>query len=60
MSERSRTQPSRMPEKVSDSDRTALNQLLDSSLLGHVGFATEAGQPFVLPNNTDYMGNNEK
>ncbi len=48
MSESSRTRPSRMSEKVS-TDRTALNQLLDSSLLGHVGFATEDGQPFVLP-----------
>jgi nitroimidazol reductase NimA-like FMN-containing flavoprotein (pyridoxamine 5'-phosphate oxidase superfamily) len=37
-----------MVDRVS-TDRTALNQLLDSSLLGHVGFVTEDGQPYVLP-----------
>lgn len=37
-----------MAERVSQ-DRQALNQLLDSTLLGHVGFVTEDGQPFVLP-----------
>ncbi|HET6209778.1 MAG TPA: pyridoxamine 5'-phosphate oxidase family protein [Jatrophihabitans sp.] len=43
-----RTTPARMPERVS-SDRAALDQLLDSSLIGHVGFVTEDGQPYVLP-----------
>ncbi len=37
-----------MTERVSQ-DADALHQLLDSSLLGHVGFVTEDGQPFVLP-----------
>jgi nitroimidazol reductase NimA-like FMN-containing flavoprotein (pyridoxamine 5'-phosphate oxidase superfamily) len=43
-----RTTPARMVDRVS-TDRAALNQLLDSSLLGHVGFVTEDGQPYVLP-----------
>jgi nitroimidazol reductase NimA-like FMN-containing flavoprotein (pyridoxamine 5'-phosphate oxidase superfamily) len=43
-----RTKPSRMTERVS-ADRDALNQLLDESELGHVGFVTDGGQPFVLP-----------
>jgi nitroimidazol reductase NimA-like FMN-containing flavoprotein (pyridoxamine 5'-phosphate oxidase superfamily) len=43
-----RTTPARMVERVS-TDRGGLNQLLDSSLLGHVGFVTEDGQPYVLP-----------
>ncbi len=38
-----------MVERVSDSDRDALAQLLDSTPIGHVGFVTEDGQPFVLP-----------
>lgn len=38
-----------MANRVSDSDRVALDQLLDSHPLGHVGFVTETGQPFVLP-----------
>lgn len=43
-----RTTPTRMTDRVSQ-DVAALHQLLDESLLGHVGFVAEAGQPFVLP-----------
>ncbi|MGI8664726.1 MAG: pyridoxamine 5'-phosphate oxidase family protein [Jatrophihabitans sp.] len=44
-----RTQPSRMTERVSDRDRPTLDRLLDESPIGHVGFVTDTGQPFVLP-----------
>lgn len=44
-----RTQPTRMVERVSDRDRPALDELLDGEPIGHVGFVTEDGQPFVLP-----------
>lgn len=37
-----------MAERVNQ-DRQALHALLDGSLIGHVGFVTEDGQPFVLP-----------
>lgn len=43
-----RTTPTRMAERVSQ-DRVELHRLLDESPVGHVGFATEDGQPFVLP-----------
>lgn len=45
----SRTQAARHTERVSTSDEQALRRLLDESLIGHVGFATETGQPVVLP-----------
>jgi len=38
-----------MTDRVSASDRAALHQLLDEVPVGHVGFVTEDGQPFVLP-----------
>jgi nitroimidazol reductase NimA-like FMN-containing flavoprotein (pyridoxamine 5'-phosphate oxidase superfamily) len=44
-----RTTPARMVERVSDQDRAGLDQLLDSTVIGHVGFVTPDGQPFVLP-----------
>jgi len=44
-----RTTPTRMPERVSTDDRAALYELLDASLLGHVGFTDRAGRPVVLP-----------
>ncbi|HJQ02041.1 MAG TPA: pyridoxamine 5'-phosphate oxidase family protein [Jatrophihabitans sp.] len=45
---RSRTTPARMVERVSDTDRAGLDQLLDSTPIGHVGFVAD-GQPVVLP-----------
>jgi len=44
-----RTRPTRLPERVSTDDRAALHELLDGSLLGHVGFTDPAGRPVVLP-----------
>ncbi|HEX8095912.1 pyridoxamine 5'-phosphate oxidase family protein [Jatrophihabitans sp.] len=43
-----RVRPSRMAERVS-ADRDALRRLLADVPVGHVGFVTEDGQPFVLP-----------
>ena len=43
-----RVRPTRMPDRVS-ADEDALRQLLADVPVGHVGFATEDGQPFVLP-----------
>ena len=43
-----RVRPTRMPDRVS-ADRAALRQLLADIPVGHVGFVTEDGQPFVLP-----------
>jgi nitroimidazol reductase NimA-like FMN-containing flavoprotein (pyridoxamine 5'-phosphate oxidase superfamily) len=43
-----RVRPTRMPERVS-ADQAALHRLLADVPVGHVGFVTEAGQPFVLP-----------
>jgi uncharacterized protein len=48
MSGPERVQPTRMIERVS-SDESALYRLLADVPVGHVGFVTEAGQPFVLP-----------
>jgi nitroimidazol reductase NimA-like FMN-containing flavoprotein (pyridoxamine 5'-phosphate oxidase superfamily) len=45
----SRVTPARMVERVSAADRTGLDQLLDSTPIGHVGFVGEGGQPVVLP-----------
>ncbi|MEO6702558.1 MAG: pyridoxamine 5'-phosphate oxidase family protein [Jatrophihabitantaceae bacterium] len=45
----SRITPTRMTERVRDDDRPALDELLDSTVLGHVGFVSEDGQPVVLP-----------
>jgi nitroimidazol reductase NimA-like FMN-containing flavoprotein (pyridoxamine 5'-phosphate oxidase superfamily) len=45
----SRTEAARYAERVSTSDQQALRRLLDESLIGHVGFVTETGQPVVLP-----------
>jgi nitroimidazol reductase NimA-like FMN-containing flavoprotein (pyridoxamine 5'-phosphate oxidase superfamily) len=46
MTERSR--PTRMVERVA-SEEAALHQLLDESLLAHVGFVGQHGDPVVLP-----------
>ncbi|HEV2888391.1 MAG TPA: pyridoxamine 5'-phosphate oxidase family protein [Jatrophihabitans sp.] len=43
-----RVRPSRMAERVG-TDQAALRQLLADVPVGHVGFVTEDGQPFVLP-----------
>jgi nitroimidazol reductase NimA-like FMN-containing flavoprotein (pyridoxamine 5'-phosphate oxidase superfamily) len=43
-----RVRPTRMPHRV-HADEDALNQLLADVPVGHVGFTTEDGQPFVLP-----------
>jgi nitroimidazol reductase NimA-like FMN-containing flavoprotein (pyridoxamine 5'-phosphate oxidase superfamily) len=48
MSRPERVRPSRMTERVS-ADQVALHQLLADVPVGHVGFVTEDGQPFVLP-----------
>lgn len=45
----SRIKPARMAERVSSTDRAALHTLLDGSAIGHLGFVTDDGQPFVLP-----------
>ncbi|MEO7260852.1 MAG: pyridoxamine 5'-phosphate oxidase family protein [Jatrophihabitantaceae bacterium] len=43
-----RVRPSRMADRVS-ADESVLRQLLADVPVGHVGFVTEDGQPFVLP-----------
>lgn len=43
-----RVRPSRMTDRVG-ADQAKLAQLLADVPVGHVGFATEDGQPFVLP-----------
>ncbi|HEX8766889.1 MAG TPA: pyridoxamine 5'-phosphate oxidase family protein, partial [Jatrophihabitans sp.] len=43
-----RVRPTRMPDRVS-ADQDALRRLLADVPVGHVGFVTEDGQPFVLP-----------
>jgi nitroimidazol reductase NimA-like FMN-containing flavoprotein (pyridoxamine 5'-phosphate oxidase superfamily) len=43
-----RVRPTRMPNRVS-ADQAALRRLLADVPVGHVGFVTEDGQPFVLP-----------
>ncbi|HEY0166916.1 MAG TPA: pyridoxamine 5'-phosphate oxidase family protein [Jatrophihabitans sp.] len=43
-----RVRPSRMADRVS-ADQAVLRQLLADVPVGHVGFVTEDGQPFVLP-----------
>ena len=43
-----RVRPTRMTDRVS-ADRDALRRLLADVPVGHVGFVTETGQPFVLP-----------
>jgi uncharacterized protein len=48
MSRPERIRPTRMPERVS-ADQATLDRLLADVPVGHVGFVTEAGQPFVLP-----------
>jgi uncharacterized protein len=48
MSRPERVRPTRMPERVS-ADEAALHRLLAEVPVGHVGFVTEDGQPFVLP-----------
>lgn len=48
MSGPERVRPTRMPDRVS-ADQAALRQLLADVPVGHVGFVTEDGQPFVLP-----------
>ena len=48
MSRPERVRPTRMTDRVS-ADRAALHRLLADVPVGHVGFVTEDGQPFVLP-----------
>jgi uncharacterized protein len=48
MSGPERVRPTRMPDRVS-ADQAALHRLLADVPVGHVGFVTEEGQPFVLP-----------
>lgn len=48
MSRHERVRPTRMPDRVS-ADQAALHRLLTDVPVGHVGFSTEDGQPFVLP-----------
>ncbi len=43
-----RTEPTRLPEKMSH-DRAALDALLASTMLGHIGYTDDDGQPVVLP-----------
>jgi nitroimidazol reductase NimA-like FMN-containing flavoprotein (pyridoxamine 5'-phosphate oxidase superfamily) len=43
-----RVRPSRMTERVS-ADRALLRRLLADVPVGHVGFVTENGQPYVIP-----------
>jgi nitroimidazol reductase NimA-like FMN-containing flavoprotein (pyridoxamine 5'-phosphate oxidase superfamily) len=43
-----RVRPSRMADRLS-TDEAVLQQLLADVPVGHVGFVTEDGQPFVLP-----------
>jgi nitroimidazol reductase NimA-like FMN-containing flavoprotein (pyridoxamine 5'-phosphate oxidase superfamily) len=43
-----RVRPTRRPERFS-TDEAARHRLLADVPVGHVGFVTEAGQPFVLP-----------
>ena len=43
-----RVRPTRMPDRFS-ADEAALRRLLADVPVGHVGFVTEEGQPFVLP-----------
>ena len=43
-----RVRPSRMADRVS-ADQAMVRQLLADVPVGHVGFVTEDGQPFVLP-----------
>jgi len=43
-----RTSPSRMADRV-HVDTRLLHELLDGSVLGHVGFVSDGGQPVVLP-----------
>lgn len=44
-----RTVPARMPERVSTTDRAALDRLLEESSVGHFAFV-EDGRPVVMPN----------
>lgn len=44
----SRTTPTRTPEKYPEPDRTALDALIDSVLIGHVAFVVDGG-PVVIP-----------
>jgi nitroimidazol reductase NimA-like FMN-containing flavoprotein (pyridoxamine 5'-phosphate oxidase superfamily) len=48
MSRPERVRPTRMTERVK-TDQAALHQLLADVPVGHVGFVSESGQPFVLP-----------
>lgn len=48
MSRPERVRPTRMTERVGD-DEAALRRLLADVPVGHVGFVSDAGQPFVLP-----------
>ena len=48
MSKPERVRPSRMADRVS-ADQAMVRQLLADVPVGHVGFVTEDGQPFVLP-----------
>lgn len=43
------TDPARMADRVTSSDRGVLDALLDASVLAHVAFTDEAGHPVVLP-----------
>lgn len=44
----SRTSVTRLPEKAS-TDRSALDALLDSVLIGHIGLVASDGHPVVIP-----------
>lgn len=43
------TVPSRMAERSTNTDRVALDALLDASVLAHVAFTDDEGHPVVLP-----------
>jgi len=52
-----RVRPSRLTERVS-TDREVLRRLLADVPVGHVGFVTENGQPYVIPTAISADGDN--